>query len=424
MHPYYYNEISEASHTATQIEPSPPPPRDCPQLFMPPEKPPKKDRGGQERVAALVLAALALLLGGISVFLILRWQPPESTPSGPSFYTSTAAPTVQESLERAPNGDGTSLSLQPRVQEKALSLQEIYRKVIPSIVSVRTTLPSGISQGTGVVMSSDGYIITNAHVIEGGFRVDISLEDGRNLQALLLGSDASTDLAVLKVDAHGLTSADFGNSDEMTVGDTLVAIGNPMGEELRGTMTDGILSAINRDIEVNGYEMTLLQTTAALNTGNSGGALVNDQGQVIGITNMKMVSTDIFSNSVEGLGFAIPTATVKPVVDSLIAEGYVAGRPTLGITVRSLYEDEKSSLGVDHGILVDEVTPGSGSDGKLEKNDILLSANGVVLNTSDDLLNLKDSLSAGDNIVFEVDRNGEHLEISVPLMERHAIYGD
>ena len=271
-------------------------------------------------------------------------------------------------------------------------------------------------------MTDTGYIITNAHVIEGAGQVEVSLADGRVLPAQLVGSDNPTDLAVLKVEGDGLTPAVFGDSEAMEVGDVVVAIGNPMGEQLRGTMTDGILSAINRDMVVDGESMSLLQTTAALNTGNSGGALINDQGQVIGITNMKLVST-VYDNTLEGLGFAIPTATVKPVVDALIQSGHVTGRPTLGVTVRALYDWEKEDRGVDGGVLVVSVSQGSDAQGKLQADDILLTANGTDLNTSSDLLDLRDGLAVGEAIRFRVDRAGERLEVSVALVERYDVYG-
>ena len=186
-------------------------------------------------------------------------------------------------------------------------------------------------------------------------------------------------------------------------------------------MTDGILSAINRDMEVDGNPMTLLQTTAALNTGNSGGALVNDQGQVIGITNMKLVSTDADSNTLEGLGFAIPTATVKPVVDSLIQSGHVTGRPTLGVTVRGLYPSEKEARGVACGLLVDAVQAGSDAADKVQAGDILLTANGTELNTTDDLLAVRDALDVGESILFQADREGACLEYSVRLVEQYEL---
>ena len=366
-------------------------------------------RRKSERGAALVLAALTLVLGGTAVLLALRAQPLVDAgafyPSGGGQASVTPSLSFQAELERAPTGDGTVLSLEAKPEGEGMRLQDIYRKVIPSIVSIQATVAKGtlqgVSQGTGILMSGDGYLITNAHVIDGAFRVDVSLEDGRGFQAKLVGSDSTTDLAVLKIEAEGLTPAAFGDSEDMVVGDAVVAIGNPMGEELRGTMTDGILSAINRDMEVDGHTMTLLQTTAALNTGNSGGALVNDQGQVIGITNMKLIS-NVSDNALEGLGFAIPTATVKPVVDALIAEGVVTGRPTLGVTVRPMYDFEQEEHGVDQGLLVVSVTAGADAEGKLEAGDILLTANGTPLRTNDDLLTIRDGLQAGSAIDFEV----------------------
>ena len=388
----------------------------------PVERKPRRKRS--ERGAAVVLLLLTLVLGGLAVALALQAHPLDMTAwsasEGDGAVTETIA--VDLELERYPNGDGTTLTLTDRPETAPLSFQEIYQRVSPSVVSITAALPLGVSQGTGVVMTADGYIITNAHVIEGAFRADVSLEDGRSFEAKLVGSDETTDLAVLKVEAGDLTPAVFGDSDQMVVGDTVVAIGNPMGEQLRGTMTDGILSAINRDMEVDGNTMTLLQTTAALNTGNSGGALVNDQGQVIGITNMKLIS-NVSDNTLEGLGFAIPTTTVKPVVDALIAEGVVTGRPTLGVTVRSMYDFEQEEYGVDQGLLVVSVTPGSGSDGKLEAGDVLLTANGASLNTIDDLMGIRDGLQAGDYIDFQVQRGGETFTVSVELMEQYQLEG-
>ena len=198
----------------------------------------------------------------------------------------------ETTVERAPTGDGTTLTISPLPSGGAHSLQEIYRENIASIVSIRGSKGDGMSLGTGVVMSEDGSIITNSHVIEGCGAVDVVLQDERVFQALLVGQDAQSDLAVLKIDCAGLTPAQFGDSTLLEVGDAVAAIGNPLGEELRGTMTDGIISAINRDVNVDGYTMVLLQTTAALNSGNSGGALINDRGQVVGITNLKMRDYD------------------------------------------------------------------------------------------------------------------------------------
>ena len=427
MYHYYYDgpggenvsappsQAPEATGAERPAEPQPVP-------EPPMERKPRRKRS--ERGAAAVLLLLTLVLGGLAVALAIQARPLDVTAWSYSEDDGDTEQTIVVDLElqRYPNGDGTTLTLMDRPETPPLSFQEIYQQVSPSVVSITAILPMGVSQGTGVIMTADGYIITNAHVIEGAFRADVSLEDGRSFEAKLVGSDETTDLAVLKIEADDLTPAVFGDSDQMVVGDTVVAIGNPMGEQLRGTMTDGILSAINRDMEVDGNTMTLLQTTAALNTGNSGGALVNDQGQVIGITNMKLIS-NVSDNTLEGLGFAIPTTTVKPVVDALIADGVVTGRPTLGVTVRAMYDFEQEEYGVDQGLLVVSITAGSGADGKLEAGDVLLTANGADLHTIDDLMAVRDGLQAGDSIDFAVRRGEDTLTVAVELVEQYQLEG-
>lgn len=221
----------------------------------------------------------------------------------------------------------------------ALAIQEIYRRVNPSTVTVVTELPRGASVGTGVILTEDGYIITNAHVIAGGTSCYVALADGSIFDAALVGYDAEQDLAVIKAQdtdgraAQGLPAAEFGDSDALSVGDPVYAIGNPLGVELRGTLTDGIVSAINRDVDVDGVTMTLIQTNAALNNGNSGGPLINQYGQVIGINVMKMGMDRWSTASVEGLGFAIPIASSAYIVNDILRCGEVQGEPVLGISV-------------------------------------------------------------------------------------------
>ena len=422
---YYYDHTPQDDPAGTTAvlpaaEPEPTAPPEAP--AAPPRR--KKDRS--ERGAATLLAVLSLLLGGTAVLLALRAQPvaleallPGTVQGQPGVGHPSVELMPAPELRRAPNGDGTVLTLAERPAEAAMSFQDIYKKVSPSVVFIRAATGQGISQGTGVVMSADGYIITNAHVIEGSFRADVVLEDGGQYEALLVGSDAATDLAVLKIDAQGLTPAEFGDSDQMEVGDVVVAIGNPMGEELRGTMTDGILSAINRDMEVEGRQMTLLQTTAALNTGNSGGTLINDMGQVIGITNMKLMA---YNSTVEGLGFAIPSRTAKTVVDDLIGYGVVKGRPMLGITVRPLTAEERTGRSLDHGLWVEQVEEKSDAWTQgIRTGDVLLSANGVELSVNDDLLELKNALAVGETIRFCLWREGETLDITVELVEQYSL---
>ena len=199
------------------------------------------------------------------------------------------------------------------------------------MVSIACQGSRSSSSGTGVVLSSDGYIVTNAHVVENSNAISVQLTDDRSFAARLVGCDDISDLAVLRIDCSDLTPAQFGDSSTLRVGDTVVAIGDPLGAAFRGTYTNGIVSAINRDVDMNGRTMTLIQTNAALNSGNSGGPLINCYGQVIGINTMKIGAfTD--TAGVEGLGFAIPSTQVKEIVDQIVAQGYVSGAMMLQLT--------------------------------------------------------------------------------------------
>ena len=432
----YQSPQLEPAETALPQDP-PPPPMEPPQPEPPQPEPPqhrlprrRKDPDApSEGGAVLFLLAIVAVLSILALVVALRWDSivgPFSFPSpgGLPSLPSLAEPSpAQDKLRPYTADDGPVLTLVDRPNGPAMSLQDIYKAVSPSVVSIQTKLSLGYSEGTGVLMSADGYIITNEHVISGGLSAQVTLSDGRSFDAALVGSDASTDLAVLKIQADGLPAAIFGTSDQMEVGDTVVAIGNPLGSQLAGgsTMTDGILSAVSRDLEVNGSTMTLLQTTAALNSGNSGGALVNDQGQVIGITNMKLVDRG-YSAPIEGLGFAIPTTVVKTVADSLIHQGYVAGRPMLGITVRPAYPEELEAAGVDHGLYLSFVDPGSDAAARgLLEGDLILAADGLDLSTNVDLMEAKADLGVGDTLDLLVLRDGETFAITITLVEQYAL---
>ena len=383
-----------------------------------PEGPPagKRRRGGP--AAALFLCALGLLIG--LAVLLGTWKVPEPAGLGEpgEVRESPAAPEERTerptTIPRAPTGDGTVLAVAGTAGAPH-SFQEIYRENIPAIVSVRAAGEAGYSWGTGVVMTADGYIITNAHVIQGYSRAEVAFQDGTVYEALLVGKDTPSDLAVLKIDCRGLVPAVFGDSEALEVGDTVLAIGNPLGEELWGTMTDGIISAINRDVHVDGYTMSLLQTTAALNEGNSGGALINEYGQVVGITNLKMGA---YGSLVEGLGFAIPTSTVKAVVDQLIAHGAVTGRPTMGITVSTITAARAEALDIPRGARVESVEPGGPAFGVLQPGDVIVEANGAAVSSTDDLLTVKSNLAAGDGLTLTLWRSGVWLERTIILVEQ------
>ena len=303
-------------------------------------------------------------------------------------------------------------------QEGGLSLQAIYEKNIDSVVSIRCALPEGTASGTGVIFSRDGYIVTNCHVVEHARSISVLLTDGRDYPAAIVGTDTVSDLAVLYIDAKGLTSAAFGNSDALRVGDAVAAIGDPLGVELRGTMTDGIVSAINREVAVSGRKMTLIQTNTALNSGNSGGPLINCYGQVIGINTLK-IGAFVDSAGVEGIGFAIPSTTVKEIVDQLVQQGYVSGRPRLGIECTEVSSYYQQFYRLPAGIRVVSLSDGGPAEAAgLQVGDILLSMDGIRVATLDELNAQLYIHQVGDRVTLTVYRGGKQLELTLTLGER------
>lgn len=326
-------------------------------------------------------------------------------------YNSEQTPSITSS----PTADGTTLNIST-AHMKELTLQNIYKKVAPSVVTITCqTTGSSSSGGTGIIMSSGGYIITNYHVIESSSSITVILNDGTEYSASITGTDETSDLAVLKIEASGLQPAEFGNSNDLEVGDTVMAIGNPLGAELKGTFTNGIISAINRDISLNGKSMTLIQTNAALNSGNSGGPLINIYGQVIGINTMKMSS---YYSTIEGLGFAIPVSIAKPIVDELIEKGYVSGRPAIGITCSDISPAASAYYGLPQGAYVAYVNPASDAyTNGITKGDIITQLNGSDVTSTDDLNSVKNSCAAGDTISITFYRDGVYYSVEVILMD-------
>lgn len=257
--------------------------------------------------------------------------------------------------------------------------------------------------GSGIIISEDGYIVTNQHVIDGAAEISVILNTGDECTAKLIGSDSKSDLAVLKIEKTGLQAATLGDSDKLEVGELAVAIGNPLGQELAGTVTAGVISAVNRTMTVDNKVYNLIQTDAAINPGNSGGALVNRYGQVIGINTIKLSDTNV-----EGIGFAIAISEAKPIIDNLINNGYVPGRPIVGITVT----ENKN------GLSVYSVVAGSGAaNAGIQEGDLIVKADGQVINTSDKLNEIRDKKSPGEYLTLTVIRNGELKDIDVLLGE-------
>lgn len=356
-------------------------------------------------------------------------EQPTPSPSA-SAQTEMAAPqqTTQQPTQGAYVGSGTKLNIVSSQEssdttfsdeEGALCLQDIYSSVIDSVVSISSMTSSGTSSGTGIIMSSDGYVITNHHVITGALVISVLTNDNQEYEAALVGSDEMSDLAVLKIDARGLQAAEFGDSSKLRVGDSVVAIGDPLGVQLRGTMTNGIISAINRDLTVGDRTMTLIQTNAALNNGNSGGPLINCYGQVIGINTVKMSSYYTATASVEGLGFAIPISVAKPIIDELIENGYVAGRPAIGISGDSLPSYYRTYYRLPDGVYVTSVNEGSDAKAKgIREGDIVTAINGEKICSIDELNTVKNQYAAGDEVTLTVYRSGTYYEVTVTLVDQ------
>ena len=333
-------------------------------------------------------------------------------------YAEEWGKAVGISIPTYPSGQGVSFRLQEGHGEEQ-SAQEIYRRVNPSVVTVLVDLgDTTAAVGTGVIFSPDGYFVTNYHVVEGGTNCSALLESGRNCPALYVAGDKEHDLAILKLaETEGFTefafpAAEFGDSDLLTVGDKVYAIGNPLGVEFRGTLTDGIISATSRNVEVDGRMMNLLQTNAALNSGNSGGPLINEYGQVVGINVVKMSSS---RSTVEGLGFAIPSASMDRLVNDLLTYGESLPEPSLGVMVSPVGEEVAEGL---TGILVQGVTPGSpAAEADVREGDYILSAGGVSIRSSQDLLQARRKCYAGDSLLLTIWREGEQLEITLYFPE-------
>lgn len=318
--------------------------------------------------------------------------------------------------------------------DKEYSVIDIAKKVGPSIVGIRMTV-TGIqrgyfgedpwqskAEGSGIIISSDGYIMTNYHVVEyadsrSGMSTNTTLEvflpDKRQVKAKFIGGDRKNDLAVIKIDLNDLPEAELGDSSTLEVGEAAVAIGNPLGMEFAGSVTVGVISALNRTVETEDKTLNLIQTDAAINPGNSGGALVNSRGQVIGINTIK-----ISDAGVEGLGFAIPMNDAKPIVNQLITYGYVKGRPLIGISGKEITEVIARQYGLPVGIYIAEATGGSGAyNAGIRRGDVLVSLAGKDVKTMKDMDNIKKNYKAGDTVDVVIVRDGARKNLKITFSE-------
>ncbi|MBQ9901567.1 MAG: trypsin-like peptidase domain-containing protein [Clostridia bacterium] len=303
------------------------------------------------------------------------------------------------------------------VEDVAAAVADSVVEITTEIVSTNSFLGQYISQGagSGVIFTSDGYIITNHHVIDGASKINVTLRNGTSYTAKLVGDDPKCDLALLKIEETGLTPAVLvADSDQLKVGQTAIAIGNPLGQ-LGGTVTSGIVSALGREIEIDGETMTLLQTSAAINPGNSGGGLFDDRGNLIGIVNAKSSGSGI-----EGLGFAIPANTVKKVIGDLMEYGYVKGRANLGltyVTVNSLAAAWLYGFD-DYGVFISNVDMRSDAYAAgLQTGDMIVSINGVQIETEEDVQAQTKNLQVGDTVSMVIRRRGQNYKVDITLTE-------
>ncbi len=319
-------------------------------------------------------------------------------------------------LPVAAKSENISFTLQSERGESRTA-PEVYKLVNPSVVTVVVDLEgSGSALGTGVIFTEDGYYLTNYHVVDGGHECTAVLNTGRRYRSLYVAGDEDQDLAILKMeipdDEAPVSPAVFGNSDLLNVGDKVYAIGNPLGVEFRGTFTDGIVSAMDRDVDVGGRVMTLIQTNAALNVGNSGGPLINEYGQVVGINVVKMSSS---RSTVEGLGFAIPSSGMYRLVNDLLTYGESQPEPLLGVVVYAETEEIAEGL---WGLYVESADPAyPAAKAGVQAGDYILSAGGIPMTSSRDLLWARRQCYAGDELNLTIWRGGEQLEVILQFPE-------
>lgn len=308
-------------------------------------------------------------------------------------------------------------------------ISKVASEVGPSVVGIDTqTVSQGFfgqqqmaqGSGSGIIFDKNGYIVTNQHVINGSSSITVTLAGGKTYPAKVIGQDPTSDIAVIKINVTNLPAAKLGDSSKIRVGDLAVAIGNPMGEEFAGSVTSGIISALNRTITMNdgGYNRryTLIQTDAAINPGNSGGALINQNGEVIGINSIKFADSNV-----EGMGFAIPINDVKTIISDLLNHGYVS-HPYLGVSVETITSDMAQQYNCPAGAGVDAVAPGSSAEAAgIKPGDIITDFDGVKLLTSDDLANNLAKHKAGDTIKLTIWRNGASRTVTAAVGENKGI---
>lgn len=388
--PYGAADESAAQNTATAQQPI---------LEM---KPVKKNRSG----AKLVALALACAMVGGSVGAGVTWGLTQNSSDSTSVDVSGRT--------------ATQVTVKTVDGKTSMTDAEVYAANVNSVVSINTSATStnffgqqveSASSGSGFILTSDGYIVTNHHVIADASSVKVTLYDGKEYDATVIGSDEDYDIAVLKIDATGLQPVTLGDSDKLNVGDHVLAVGNPLGE-LTFSMSGGMVSSVNRPINVDGTPFNMIQTDTSINPGNSGGPLFNAYGEVVGIVSAKY--SNYSDTSVEGLGFAIPINDVFAMIQDIMTNGYVTNKPYLGVTAGTINQQMAQQTGLTEGVYIYAVQDGSAaSKAGLKVGDVVIKIDDTKISSMEDLTAAKKSYSAGDTATFTISRSGQTKTVEV-----------
>ena len=403
------NETYNTQNTQTPVQSE-----SIPALYRP------HKRGLRTKGIIALILCCAILFGGIGFGS--AWYLKETstngvpvtdagTPADPDPNNNTAQPQTDLSLKMAKPEAG-ALTIPQITEKSADSVVEITTETVETGTMLQQYISSGA--GSGVIITEDGYILTNHHVIEGATNITVTLRNGDTYPAALIGLDEQLDIALLKVEATELSPASIGTSADLVVGQTVVAIGNPLGQ-LGGTVTDGIISALDRNITLGGETHNLLQTNAAVNPGNSGGGLFDAQGNLIAIVVAKSGGEGI-----EGLGFAIPIDDVLAILDDLKEHGYVTGRVSLGLSIVEINNEQTAWMYRvnELGTYIYSISAGSSAaEAGLQPGDRIISVNGTTIGSYDDLKTFLKTVSVGDPLRFVISRSGQPLEITVTAGE-------
>ncbi|MBR6872798.1 MAG: trypsin-like peptidase domain-containing protein [Ruminococcus sp.] len=393
--------------------------------------PKKKKNGGRKVLAGIVGVLTVAAIGATSIvgYNLIRGEgsvgTSDNSSTDKSVKTSASASTSNDTDSKSDTVERDMPSItQLASPADAMSIPEIVEKNTASVVGIQCVATNGVFMGTGIIMSEDGYILTNAHVVENARSVSVKLpssyaddsesdDSDLTISAQIIGTDAQSDIAVLKIDKTGLTKAEFGKSSDVKVGEVAIVIGNPLSMELANSVTAGIISSLNRTITIEDRTMNYIQTDASINSGNSGGPLINAYGQVIGIA-----SAAVTKSYGEGIGFAIPIDEAIPIIEDLIKNGHVTGRPTLGVSGENITDIYSRYYNIPKGFRIKVVNSGSAAEeAGIKVNDIIIGIEGKLVESIEEFNAVKNQHKAGETVKISVYRNGEILDFDVTLKE-------